>query len=102
MFKVNGEKIISTPVKKRVWCKYSKDLLNFELSKVDWNIGVDDVQEFWCIFENKLIKVVDTIVPMVDHYKQLIQTSCSFLAIRLCFDKQNTSLHHRTKGPKRG
>ena len=30
-------------------------------------------------------------------YKQLIPTSCSFLAIRLWSDRQNTSAYHRTK-----
>ena len=34
-------------------------------------------------------------------YKQLIPTSCSLLAIRLCSDRQNTSSYNRTKCPTR-
>ena len=29
-----------------------------------WNIGVDDVQEYWNVLENKLINIVDEIVPL--------------------------------------
>ena len=42
--------------KRRDWRKYSKELLNAKLTSTDWNIGVDDVQQYWNIFENMLIK----------------------------------------------
>ena len=45
------------------YLKYSKEKLNVKLSLIDWNINVDDVQEFWNILENKLINIVDEIVP---------------------------------------
>ena len=51
MFNVHGVKIKPPPVKMRDWRRYSKDILNFELSKIDWSIGVDDVQQFWNIFQ---------------------------------------------------
>ena len=35
-------------------------------------------------------------------YKQMIPTSCSFLGIRLCSNRQNTSLYHRTEAQKQG
>ena len=37
-----------------------------------------------------------------NEHKYLIPTSCSFLAIRICSDRQNTSLYHRTKAQKQG
>ena len=43
---------------------YSSELLNDKVSSVDWNIGVDNVQDFWNVFEYKLIKIIDEIVPM--------------------------------------
>ena len=45
---------------KRDWRRYSKELLNIELGKLDWNINV---QEYWNVFENKLINVIDVIAP---------------------------------------
>ena len=49
--------------KRRDWRAYSKEKLNVKLSLIDWNIGVDDVQEYWNVLENKLINIVDEIVP---------------------------------------
>ena len=76
MFTVNGLKRKSGPVKMRDWRRYSKDLLNLELSKLDWNIGVDDVQQFWNIFESRLIRIVDSLVPLVDHHNNVIKRDC--------------------------
>ena len=73
MFTVNGLKSKSDPVKMRDWRRYSKDLLYLELSKLDWNIGVDDVQQFWNIFESRLIRIVDSLVPLVDHHNNVIK-----------------------------
>jgi hypothetical protein len=43
---------------------YNKSNLCAKLAQVDWNIKLDDVQGFWNSFENKLINVIDEIVPM--------------------------------------
>ena len=48
----------------RDWRNYSKDLLCDKLSNINWDIDVCEVQQFWNVFENLLIKVVDDIVPM--------------------------------------
>ena len=48
----------------RDWRNYSKDLLCDKLSSINWDIDVCEVQQFWNIFENLLIKVVDEIIPM--------------------------------------
>ena len=53
--------------------KLKKESLNIELSKVDWNINVGDVQQYWNMFENKLIKIVDLVAPLVDHYDNVIK-----------------------------
>ena len=41
-----------------------KDLLNTKLASVDWNINIADVQQYWNVFENLLVKIVDEIVPL--------------------------------------
>ena len=48
----------------RDWRNYSKDLLCDKLSNINWDIDVCEVQQFWNVFENLLIKVIDEIVPM--------------------------------------
>jgi hypothetical protein len=49
---------------RRTWKQYNKERLIHMLSDVDWNIEEDTVQGFWNTFENKLINIVDTIIPM--------------------------------------
>jgi hypothetical protein len=38
--------------------------LNALLAELDWNIMDDSVQGYWNTFENKIIGVVDKLVPM--------------------------------------
>ena len=45
---------------------YNKQILNYELSNVDWHILEDSVQGYWNQLENKLIKVVDRVAPMLE------------------------------------
>ena len=35
-------------------------------------VNVDDVQQYWNLFEKKLIKVVDYVAPLVDYHGNLI------------------------------
>jgi hypothetical protein len=49
---------------KRRLVNYYKFKLTERLSKVDWNINDDSVQGFWNQFENKLLGVVDDLVPL--------------------------------------
>ena len=49
----------------RDWRQYSKNKLCDMLSILDWNINVDDVQEYWNIFENMLIDVIDNLAPLI-------------------------------------
>ena len=39
-------------------------LLNLKLNQVNWEIDIDDEQEFWNEFESKLINVVDDLIPL--------------------------------------
>ena len=42
---------------KRNWRKYSKEALQEELSKTDWNSEIKDSQNYYNVLENKLIKI---------------------------------------------
>ena len=48
---------------KRCWRGYTKELLCQSLNNTNWEIYNDDVQGYWNEFENRLINVVDSIVP---------------------------------------
>jgi hypothetical protein len=48
---------------RRSWCNYSKEALCDLLARVDWTKNSDNVQGPWDSFENKLIQVVDTLLP---------------------------------------
>jgi hypothetical protein len=51
---------------RRNWCNYSKTNLCDMLRSEDWALNRDSVQDCWNEFEYKLIKIVDTIVPLTD------------------------------------
>ena len=60
---------------KRDWRKYSKLALCQGLEGVDWDVGVDTVQEYWNIFENKLINVVDRLIPITEFENNKVKHS---------------------------
>jgi hypothetical protein len=57
-------KMKKKPVTYRSWLNYSKERLCSLLEQEDWSIEDDTVQGTWNYFENKLINVVDTIIPL--------------------------------------
>ena len=70
---VAGLKIIPDTVQRRDWRKYSKDSLLAGLGNVDWNIEEETVQDYWNVFENKLIGVVDLLIPMSDFVNNAVK-----------------------------
>ena len=60
-------------MKRRDWRKYSKESLIVKLNSVDWNIEIDEVQEFWNVVESKLIQINDDIVTLVDFDTNVIK-----------------------------
>ena len=65
-FCVKGSKNKPKVELRRDWRRYSGDLLNTKLNEVDWEIDIDEVQEYWNVFESKLIRIVDEIVPLAE------------------------------------
>ena len=57
----------------RDWRKYSSDLLHVKLASVDWDFGIENVQDFWNVFENKLIKIIDELVPLTQFDGNIIK-----------------------------
>ena len=63
---VRLEKKVDEVSIRRDWRKYSKIVLLEELSRVDWNSDVNNVQNMWDEFESKLVRVVDKITPLTE------------------------------------
>ena len=53
---------------KRDWRRYTKDLLNDHLSRVDWTNNANNVQDVWNDFETKLVNVVDLLAPISEYH----------------------------------
>ena len=51
---------------------YSKLLLCNKLANVQFDLTIDNVQGCWNDFENKLITVVDEILPVLNHCNDVI------------------------------
>ena len=49
----------------RDWRNYTPLKYEIEFAQTDWNIDCVDVQQYWNLFENKVIRIVDTVSPMV-------------------------------------
>ena len=101
-FDLKGNPSKPDPVNKRSWLNYSKDSLNLKLSQVDWHIKADDVQAFWNIFENKLINVVDDVVPYVKFVNNLsTKTACPpFIKNKLNKRKRLLNKYKKDKLPE--
>ena len=63
--KAHGQEVI-IPTLRRDWRHYSKETLCTNLVSVDWSCDADSVQEVWNCFENKLIQIVDSLVPITE------------------------------------
>ena len=57
-FFINVTSIKIETIKRRDWCNYSYELLNARLEIVNRNIEIDDVQQYWNVFENLLARYV--------------------------------------------
>ena len=69
---------------KRDWRFYSKLLLCNKLSEVRFDLSCDTVQDCWNDFENKLIVIVDELLPMRMHCNNLIAAPhCPFIKQKL-------------------
>ena len=82
----------------RDWRNYSKDLLCDKLSNINWDIDVCDVQQFWNVFENLLIKVVDEIVPMTVFHGNVVKNNTPRI-IKNKINKRNRLLKSFRKRP---
>ena len=63
--KIDIEKPKETITYKRAWSKYSKNELCDKLSEEDWDSLPDTVQSCWDVIENKIINIVDSLIPIV-------------------------------------
>jgi hypothetical protein len=80
---------------RRDWRKYSLSFLCEMLSKEDWNIGVSDVQGYWNCFENKLINIVDQIVPLRTFFKTMLKIVNAHPTKRNSLIRENVYSKHK-------
>jgi endonuclease/exonuclease/phosphatase family metal-dependent hydrolase len=64
VFHYNIERVPNKPTYRRNWKHYNNVCLLLMLAEINWDITDDMVQGFWNSFENKLIGVVDSLIPM--------------------------------------
>ena len=74
MATIDGRKMSQTSTLRRDWRKYSKELLQDKLKSVNWLNEETTVQGIWNNFEEKLIKTVDEIVPLVEFEGRNVKT----------------------------
>ena len=74
-FNINETATVPPPLIKRDWRKYSKDLLENKLSQHSFDCDINSVQELWNYFENKLVTIVDEIVPYVPFTNNYVTAS---------------------------
>ena len=71
-------------VLKKDWRFYSKSLLSSKLAMIDLNCKEEKVQDCWNDLENKIIIIVDEIVPLKVHCSNVITTApCPFVKHKL-------------------
>ena len=75
MFTVMGKTTPATPILKRDWSKYSKELLNAHLERANFNIEADDPQSSWNNFEYTIMSIIDQIAPIVPFLNNETQSS---------------------------
>ena len=63
VFNINEKVYIPEPRWKRNWKKYDVAILNDKLSQEDWQFEADSVQDYWNILEDKLINIIDELIP---------------------------------------
>ena len=98
MFSANAKKLEPISEMRRDWRSYSKETLNARLACVDWNIEIDCVQQYWNVLENKIVKVVDEIIPLTSFTGHVIKESIP-KAIKNKINKRNRLLKNFKRHP---
>jgi endonuclease/exonuclease/phosphatase family metal-dependent hydrolase len=75
IFSLQCEKSVVGPIMRRDWRKYSRELFNSKLVSVNWDTEIDSVQQYWNVFEEALVSVVDEIAPMVPFVNNTVSRS---------------------------
>ncbi len=66
IFGLSTKKIKKTAIRRRSWINYSREALCKLIQQEDWTIEDDTVQGTWNLFENKLVNILDILIPMRD------------------------------------
>ena len=76
-FDTNSNKKESKKYVRRDWRNYYKEKLSSNLSVIDWRMGVQGIQQYWNVFEDLLITVIDKLAPLTEFAGELAKdTKC--------------------------
>jgi hypothetical protein len=64
IFGINNKKPKIAVTKRRSWIKYSKEALCQRIQQEDWTIEDNTIQGTWNLFENKLVNILDNLIPV--------------------------------------
>ena len=57
-------KVERIAMQRRNWRNYSPELLTEVLQKVEWQTGIENIQELWNLIEQEILTVIDKMVPL--------------------------------------
>lgn len=84
---------------KRDYRKYTKDILCNKLASIDWDLKINDVQDFWNVFECELLNIIDIIAPMSKFTNNEVKTNATPPSIKNVLNKRQRLLKKYKKTP---
>lgn len=84
---------------KRDYRKYSKEILCIKLSTVDWDLKINDVQDFWNVFECELLNIIDIIAPLAPFVNNEVKKNVIPPTIKNVLNKRQRFLKIYKKNP---
>ena len=100
-FNLNLKSLPPTEITKRNWTHYSKTALCNELSAVDWDLGINDVQQYWNVFENLLVNIVDKVAPLATFTNNKITNIDLPNSIKNILNKRHRFLKNFKRNPSK-
>ena len=84
---------------KRDYRKYSKEILCNKLSTFDWDLKINDVQDFWNVFECELLNIIDIIAPLAPFVNNEVKKNAIPPTIKNVLNKRQRFLKIYKKKP---
>jgi hypothetical protein len=93
-------KVQRIAMRRRNWRNYSPELLTEELQKVEWQTGIENVQELWNSIEQEILTVIDKMVPL-EEINTFINRGKNSAMIKKKLNRRNYLLKKRKRSVQR-